>query len=162
MRSRKELSFVAIILLMLAFIFLPSIFTMIRQAKASTGDESATITRQTDLRHNVNFPVWDAIVTWTYDSDDAGAETQAVHINGILLKVIIDIPATTTTATTSQVLIKDDGDHTIFDSGEQAESDTVPYVFNLFEPVTGTIDIIYEPSTYAGSTETPVVTLRGI
>ncbi len=127
------------------------------------GDETATITSQIDNRKDVDYPVWEIICTWTYDINDVGAETQAVHINGILLKVVIDIPATTSGGSTSQVLIKDNGDHTIFDSGEQAESDTVPYLFNLYEPVAGTIDIIYEPSQASGSTvEYPMVTLRGI
>lgn len=132
---------------------------------ADTGDESVVLTSSVERRNiepNIK-PVWEHVITWTYDSDDAGAETQAININGILLKVVIDIPATTTTGTTSQVLIKDNGDHTIFDSGEQAESDTVPYVFSVYEPLTGTIDVSIEPSDVAGTSgSTPVVTLRGI
>lgn len=132
---------------------------------AGTGDESVVLTSSVERRNQEPLikPVWEHVITWTYDSDDAGVETQAININGILLKVVIDIPATTTTGTTSQVLIKDNGDHTIFDSGEQAESDTVPYLFNLYEPLTGTIDISIEPSAAAGTSgSTPVVTLRGI
>ncbi len=131
---------------------------------AATGDEFATLTSSIERRNlepNIK-PVWEHVITWTYDFDDAGAETFAIKLNGILLKIIIDIPATARTGTTSQVLIQDNGDHTIFDSGELAESDTVPYVFNVYEPLTGTIDIIYEPSNDPCSTETPVVTLRGI
>ncbi len=130
---------------------------------AGTGDESAVLTSSVERRNqepNIK-PVWEHVITWTYDTDDAGAETQAININGILLKVVIDIPVTTTTGTTSQVLIKDNGDHTIFDSGEQAENDT--YVFSLYEPLSGTIDISIEPSAAAGTNgSTPVVTIRGI
>jgi len=131
---------------------------------AATGDESGTVTTSLDKRVlSDNYPVWEHVITWTYDSDDAGAETVSIPINGILLKVVCDFPATTTTGTTSQVLIQDNGDHTIFDSGEQAESDTVPYAFSVYEPLSGTIDIIYEPSAAGGSVvEYPVVTLRGI
>jgi len=132
---------------------------------AATGDESSVLTSTVDRRvqEPANMPVWEHVITWTYDTDDAGAETQAVPINGILLKVVIDIPATTTTGTTSQVLIKDNGDHTIFDSGEQAESDTVPYMFSVYEPLSGTIDISIEPSAAAGTSgSSPVVTLRGM
>lgn len=131
---------------------------------AATGDESVVLTSSVARRQQEPLikPVWEHVITWTYDLDDAGAETMALPLNGILLKIIIDIPATARTGTTSQVLIKDNGDHTIFDSGEQAESDTVPYVFNVYEPLTGTIDIIYEPSNDPCSTENPVVTLRGI
>lgn len=128
------------------------------------GDETATLTSSVERRNQEPFvkPVWEHVITWTYDADDAGLEAQAVPINGILLKIVIDIPATNTTGTTSQVLIKDNGDHTIFDSGEQAESDTVPYLFSVFEPLTGTIDISIEPSAAAGTGgSTPVVTLRG-
>lgn len=130
---------------------------------AATGDESATLTsfvERRNLEPNIK-PVWEYVITWTYDSDDAGAETQSLNINGILLKVIVVIPVTTTTGTTSQVLIKDNGDHTIFDSGEQSEDAT--YVFSLYEPLSGTIDIVIEPSAAAGTTgSTPVVTIRGI
>jgi len=132
---------------------------------AATGNESGVLTSSVESRQTepLTKPVWEHVITWTYDSDDTGAETVSVPINGVLLKVVIDIPATTNTGTTSQVLIKDNGDHTVFDSGEQAESDTVPYVFSVYEPLTGTIDVIYEPSGASGSTvEYPVVTLRGI
>lgn len=126
----------------------------------ATGDESVTITSTVDNRDDYNMPVWEHLITWTYDADDAGAETQAVNINGILLKVVFTIPATTATGTTSQLLIKDNADNTIFDSGELAENAT--YGFNLFEPLSGTIDVTYEPSAAAQSAETPTVTIRGI
>ena len=32
----------------------------------------------------------------------------------------------------------------------------------FFEPLTGEIDVTYEPSAAAGSVETPTITLRGI
>ena len=39
----------------------------------------------------------------------------------------------------------------------------MPYAFSVYEPLSGTIDIIYEPSAAGGSVvEYPVVTLRGI
>ena len=130
----------------------------------ATGDESVVLTTYEDLRNEqpLTKPVWEGVVTWTYDADDAGLEALTVtELNGILLKIIISVPVTTTTGTTSQVLIKDNEDQTIFDSGELAESAT-PYTFNVFEPVSGDIDISYEPSAAAGSAETPKLTLRGL
>lgn len=106
-------------------------------------------------------PVWELIITYTYDADDVAAKTHSVNVNGILLKVIMDTPDTSTDNTTEQLLINDNGDNTIFDSDEQAEG-TV-HTFNCYEPVTGTIDVILEPSTFSGDAVTPkVITLRGI
>ena len=130
---------------------------------AATGDESVVLTSSVERRNqepNIK-PVWELVSTWTYDTDDAGAETISIPINGTLQKIILTIPVTTTTGTTTQLLIKDNGDNTIFDSGEQAENDT--YTFNVSEPLSGTIDIVIEPSAAAGTSgSAPVVTMRGI
>ena len=126
-----------------------------------TGDESATITTSLEQRGDPKLPVWEHLITWTYDTDDAGAETQAIGLNGVLLKIVFSIPVTTRTGTTSQLLIKDNSDNTIFDSGELAEN--VTYTFNLFEPLSGTIDLVYEPSaTSQKASVSPTVLLRGI
>ncbi len=108
-------------------------------------------------------PVWEHVITYTYDADDAGAETYELPVNGILIKVIMTIPDTTADTTTEQLLIKDNGDNTIFDSGELTEGEGVTYTFNMFEPVTGTIDVIMQPSAASqDAVTTKVVTLRGI
>ncbi len=128
----------------------------------ATGDESAVITTSLEQRGDPKLPVWEHLITWTYDTDDEGAETQAININGVLLKIVFSVPVTSRQGTTSQLLIKDNSDNTIFDSGELAESAT-PYTFNLFEPLSGEIDVIYEPSATSQSTvENPSVLLRGI
>ena len=128
----------------------------------ATGDESVILTTFVDNRNEYNKPVWEALITWSYDTDDAGPEVlTATELNGILLKIVFTVPVTSRTGTTSQLLIKDNADNTIFDSGELAESAT-PYTFNLFEPLSGDIDISYEPSASAQSAETPTVSLRGI
>ncbi|KKN77698.1 hypothetical protein LCGC14_0358240 [marine sediment metagenome] len=124
-------------------------------------DQTITITTELDQRIDPLLPVWEHLITASYDTDDTSVATQAININGILLKVVISVPVTTATGTTSQVLIKDNNDVTIFDSGELAESAT-PYTFNLFEALSGSIDVSYEPSGAAGSAETPTITLRGI
>ncbi len=129
---------------------------------AGADDQTEVITSQIDTRDNSDYPVWEIIVTASYDADDTGVSTQAVHINGILQKVIMELPDTATDNTTTQLLINDNGDHTIFDSGEKTEGEGVTYVFNLYEPVAGTIDVVLEPSAAYGSTEILVVTLRGI
>ena len=132
---------------------------------AATGNEDAVLTSSVDRRNQEPLikPVWEHVITWTYDADDAGAETQSINVNGILLKVVMTIPDTTTDTTTEQLLIKDNGDNTIFDSGELTEGEGVTYTFNLFEPLSGTIDIILEPSAASqDAVTTKVVTLRGI
>ena len=107
-------------------------------------------------------PVWERVVTFTYASADIGTKTEALPINGILIKVIMELPVTNVGGTTEQLLILDNGDNTIFDSTEVAEENT--HTFNVYEPLSGTIDLVLEPSaasTDVGGT-TKVVTLRGI
>ena len=108
-------------------------------------------------------PVWERVVTFTYDVDDALAKTHTLPINGILLKVIMELPLTTAAGTTEQLLILDNGDNTIFDSTEVAENNT--HVFDVYEPLTGLVDLILEPSAASEDVDdatTKVVTLRGI
>lgn len=129
---------------------------------AATGDETVVLTSSVERRNREPLikPVWEHVITGTFDSDDTGDVTQAIPINGILLKVILTVP-NTTNASTGQVVIKDNGDNTIFDSGEQAETNT--YTFNTYEPLTGMIDIVIGPSGAMGSTAGDiVVTIRGM
>ena len=128
---------------------------------AATDEQTAAVTRQTDNRKNVNYPVWDAVVTVSCDDDDIGAATQDVIINGIIQKIIFVPPAGATSNRTYQLLIKDNEDVTIFDSGEQLEAST--FAWSVHEPVTGTIDIVVGPSGALGTLNPDaVVTLRGI
>ena len=128
---------------------------------AATDEQTAAVTRQTDNRKNVNYPVWDAVVTVSWDDDDIGAATQDVIINGIIQKIIFVPPAGATSNRTYQLLIKDNEDVTIFDSGERDYDGT--YAFSVHEPVTGTIEVSVEPSGALGATNPDgTVTLRGI
>ena len=105
-------------------------------------------------------PVWEHVITATYDSADTNDVTQALNINGILLKVILTVPNTSSDPN-GQVVIKDNGDNTIFDSGEQDANDI--YTFNVFEPLSGTIDVVIGPSGSTGTDDSDVVvTIRGI
>ncbi len=127
---------------------------------ASTGDESIALTFLHKPRlHNT---VWDCIATSTHDADDTGDVTQAVTVNGIIQKVVLTIP-NFSNGITGQVVIKDNEDRTIFDSGEQAKNAT--YAFSLHEPVTGEIDIVIGVSGASGGTADSndmIVVLRGI
>ena len=127
---------------------------------AGTDDQTAVVTRQTDNRKNVDYPVWDAVITVSWDDDDIGDAVQAVTINGIIQKIILVTPTGSNTVT-YQLVIRDNEDATIFDSGEQVEGST--YAWSVHEPVTGTIDILVGPSGALGATNPDaVVTLRGI
>ena len=111
-------------------------------------------------RKDSQYPVWDVFTTASWDDSDANDLTQAVAINGIIQKIVFVTPDATNSVT-YQVVIKDNEDETIFDSGEQAEAAT--YTFSLHEPVTGTIDIVVGPSGALGATNPDAtVTLRGI
>lgn len=128
---------------------------------AGTDDQTAALTRQSDNRKNVNYPVWDVIVTASWDSDDTGDAVQAVTINGTIQKIIFVTPTGATNTVTYQLVIRDNEDAIIFDSGERVEADT--YAFSVHEPVTGTIDILVGPSGALGTLNPDAtVTLRGI
>lgn len=127
---------------------------------AVVDDEYITLNRRIDIRKNVNYPIWDVLITATYDADDTDDVTQALIINGIIQKVILHIPQFTNGSETAQVLIRDHEDRTIFDSGERADDDT--YAFSLHEPITGTIDVVVGISGVTGNAVDIIVTLRGI
>lgn len=127
---------------------------------AVVDDEYITLTRQVDIRKNVDYPVWDVLITATYDDDDTDDVTQALTINGIIQKVIFHVPTFTNGGETAQILIRDNEDRTIFDSGEQPDADT--YAWSTHEPVTGTIDIVIGISGVTGNAVDIIATLRGI
>ena len=130
----------------------------------ATGDEASVLTSSVNphLTDVLRGGVWEHVVTDTRDEDDTGDTTQTINLNGILKKVILKVPDTTN-AITSQVVIKDNGDNTIFDSGEQAENAT--YAFNVDEPLSGAIDVVIGVSGAIGGSGVSsdiVVTLRGV
>jgi hypothetical protein len=128
---------------------------------AATDEQTATVTRQTDNRKNVNYPVWDAVVTVSWDDDDIGIAAQDVIINGTIQKIIFVTPNGASSSRTYQLLIKDNEGATIFDSGERDYDGT--YVFSVHEPVTGTINVSVDPSGALGTINPDgTVTLRGI
>lgn len=113
--------------------------------------------RLSDAERN---PVWEYVLNGLWDADDTADGTISPKINGILQKVILKVPNTQNNVT-GQVVIKDNGDNTIFDSGEKAENAT--YTFNVNEPLTGTIDVVIGISAASGTAATNlVVTLRGV
>ena len=128
----------------------------------STGDESITLTSSVEKRNiepNTG-QVWERVVTATHDADDTGDVTQALNINGLLRRIVFKVPSYTNSIT-GQLVIKDNGDNTIFDSGEKTKGAT--YIFSLDEPLSGTIDIVMGVSGVAGGTGADMVaTLRGV
>jgi len=128
---------------------------------AADGDQSASLTSYNDRSAEpIVRPVWEQVITYDFDADDTTNVTQAIPINGILMKVILVAPDGTN-AVTYQVEIDDNADIEIFDTGEKAEATT--YVYNLFEPISGTIDVTVGPSGAIGATHPDIVVyLRGI
>ena len=125
---------------------------------AGTGDETVSLTFIHKPR--TRGTVWDTIITASHDSDDTGDVTQAIKVNGIIQKVILNIPTMTNGSETGQVVIKDNEDRTIFDSGERGDNGT--YAFSLHEPVTGEIDVVIGVSGATGNTVAITAVLRGI
>ena len=110
---------------------------------------------------NLVNTVWEIVVASVFDADDDSLISQAVQLNGTLRHVTITIPLTTTTGTTSQILVKDNGDNTVFDSGEIAENATHNFAVDI--PLSGTIDVSVEPSAASGdAVTTTTITLRGV
>jgi len=129
-------------------------------AAAPTVTTVKTNQRDNRLNFGNNYPVWEYVLTALWDADDTADATFTLDINGILQKVILDVPDTTD-AVTGQVAIADNGSNTIFDSGEKAEA--VTYSYNVSEPLCGTTTVTVGISAAPGaSTATVVVTLRGI
>lgn len=123
--------------------------------------ETAVLTSYVERRNQEPLikPVWELVVTGTLDGDDEGDATQAIPLNGIILKVVLVVPDTTDDPA-CEVEILDNADNTIFDSTDQAVG---THTFNLYEPVTGTIDVVMGPAAAFGGTGGDIVVyLRGI
>ena len=121
-----------------------------------------TVTSRFDQRLSdaERYPVWEYVLNGLWDADDTADGTHIIRLNGILQKIILKVPDTANNVT-GQVVIKDGGDNTIFDSGEKAENAT--YAFSVNEPLQGLIDIVVGISAASGTAATNlVVTLRGI
>ena len=133
----------------------------------ATGDQTIVLTSNTQeaSKHistiERDLDVWELVITSTFDADDDTIVTLALPLNGILRHVTVKLPLTTTTGTTSQILIKDNGDNTVFDTGEIAENASHNFVADI--PLSGTVDVSIEPSAASGDAVTEsVITLRGI
>ena len=127
------------------------------------GSQSISVTTNTKFATNQkrSSDVWDIVATSVHDATGDELVTEAIPFNGIIRHITITVPLTTTTGTTSLILIKDNGDNTVFDSGEIAENAT--HNFSVDLPLSGTIDVSVEPSAAAGSGgNTTTVALRGI
>ena len=106
-----------------------------------------------------NNTVWEDVITAVFDATDTASVTQAVKLNGIIQRVILEAPDNTNYAP-CKVQIYDDRDVLIFDSSFLVN---VIYEFIISEPVTGTIDVVISIPFAMGATNPDiVVTLRGI
>ena len=125
---------------------------------------TAALSTPTDRRSDSldRRPVWEQIVTYTIDAGDGHAEVkQAIPINGILQKIICKVGAATGITGTVNLAIDDNSDNEIFAVTSLAESTT--YTYNVYEPLSGIIDVGLDPSDDPTSGSwTVTVTLRGI
>ena len=127
---------------------------------------SSTLTSSVDRRNlepNIKS-VWEYVLTYTIEAGGGASEIkQALPLNGILQKIVTVSGDANGISGTYTLAIDDNGDNEIFTSAGPAEN--AASTFNVWEPLTGTIDIGINPSDdpTAGSDDwTITVTLRGI
>ncbi len=129
----------------------------------ATGDETIVRTSLLDNRKlSGNFlPVWEMVITATYDDDDTGDVTLEIDdVNGWLQTVVMEVP-NTTNAITTQCQIRDSRDNVVFDSGEKAENAT--YVFEMHKPLAGKWEVVVGVSGAVGANGSSIViVLRGM
>ncbi len=125
---------------------------------------TVVLTSSVDRRNQEPFikPVWEQVMTYTLTSSSGGDEIKhSLPVNGILQKIIVKSGTAAGIGGTLTLAIDDNGDNEIFTSAGPAEGATS--TFNVWEPVTGTIDVGVNPSDDPTSgTWTITVTLRGI
>lgn len=105
-------------------------------------------------------PVWERIITYTFASGDTAEVKYALPMNGILQKITAVCSAASGAVVTATVAIDDNADNEIFSKASLAESTT--YTYDVWEALTGVIDIGVTPSTDPLSAYTVTVYLRGI
>lgn len=123
----------------------------------ATTDQTVVLTSWLDRRNQEPLikPVWEYVITASYSATDDGNITRAIPLNGILLKIILVVPSDS-----AEVEILDNGNNKIFDSADQT---TGTHTYTVYEPLTGTIDVVIGPdAAIGGSGGDIVVTLRGI
>lgn len=128
-------------------------------------DGNQTIVITTDNRAEVRRKredVWEMVITSTFDSDDTTDTTIAIPFNGILRHITLYVPDTTNSIT-KQLQINDNGNYTVFDTGELANVNAnTTYNYSVDIPLSGTIDVVVGISGVAGASVAMVITLRGI
>ena len=125
--------------------------------------DSAVLTSTTRAKVNQtpNEDVWEAVFTFFTDNGGHAEQAVAFPLNGIVRNLVVVLPVTTATGTTSTVTIDDNSDAEIFNSGALAENAT--HVFTLDHALSGTVDISLDMSADpTGSGVSNVVTIRGI
>lgn len=105
-------------------------------------------------------PVWEKKITFVTLSAESLEGTIALSLNGLLQKIILVFPATTTTGRTGTLTIDDNFDFEVFSSGAKDENGN--YVYNLSEPLSGKVDISFKLNDTPGGDHTAKVYLRGI
>lgn len=105
--------------------------------------------------------VWEIVHEFFTDAGAHVEGTIALPLNGIIRNVLVTLPVTTATGTTSTVTIDDNSDTEVFNTGALAEGANHNFVLDL--ALSGTIDISLDMSADpTGSGVTNVVTLRGV
>ena len=105
-------------------------------------------------------PVWEKVLTFAFVSTDTAEEKFAIpNLNGTLQKIIVKCSSATAADVLATVAIDDNGDNEVFSVANLVESTT--YVYNVNEPLRGSIDVGVTPSKDPTSAYTVTVTLRG-
>jgi hypothetical protein len=125
--------------------------------------DSAVLTSTTMAKRNQtpNEDVWESVFTLFTDNGAHVEGTVATPLNGVIRSIVVVLPASTSTGTTSTVTIDDNSNAEVFNSGALAEGDT--YVFAVDLPLSGIVDISLDMDGDPGASGVSnIVTLRGI
>ena len=129
------------------------------------GDQTIVQTSQFDRRTDTlnQHPVWEKVITATFDDDDTTDATLEVSMNGIIRHVTFFVPQSTNSVT-KQLQILDNGNNVVFDTGELTHvAGPQTYNFSIDEPLSGSVDVVVGVSgVLGGSGIAMVATLRGI
>ena len=128
----------------------------------AAGNETFTLTSWVERRNQEPLikPTWEFVVTGTWDATDDTDTSGAIPVNGVLLYVSLDVPASKNSSS-CEVEIYDNGNNKVFDSDDQPAGAT--YNYNLLEPFASEMNIYFGPSGAFGLGGGIItVTLRGI
>ena len=104
--------------------------------------------------------VWAETHSFVFSSTMSNQQTSALTINGVCQKIVVEVGSNATVVGTADVAITDNEGVEIFAADALAEASN--FVYNVQEPLTGTITVGVTPGADPGQAWSVVVTMRGV